>query len=496
MATIGLIELPALKLLDKNGFNWTAFRRDDPLGGKQVLSGLLESGGHEVTLVNLKDGNVETEFGQVEWNGLALTKTLVGDPIAELDPERAELWGVTVNYLQEREVARDVVRVLAKAGKRVVVGGSDAIAEPDYYLQAGAAAVVLDKSGAANLPLVDSLLGRDPREPLSGVALPSGVRLPNRRPPLSSADWPLPSTANARATLGTAYWEAPLPESLIPIGAVMLDLGCDRKCDFCQTPTYGVGYTAMSPERVRSWLELQKRAGAKSVIVLSDQFLGRVLWPSGRDDVLAIMRAFRELGLAVLWGNGLEVNKATLGRGKRAGDPSPDEELVQALWGWDGASGCAQTYIPAERPINGPAAYEKLLSWRHHVAMMEAIVKSGVPDITYGVIVGLPGDSAPQLADLLKNLHELRQRLKQLNAFLRFRVVPYAIRPLPGTPQARELDDLGLVRFRDPAIAGGFWTACADTHHMTYSEVSEWQHRIIVELSDNEPGFQGITALA
>jgi polysaccharide export outer membrane protein len=34
-------------------------------------------------------------------------------------------------------------------GKSVVVGGSDAIAEPDHYLKAGAAAIVLDKSGAS-----------------------------------------------------------------------------------------------------------------------------------------------------------------------------------------------------------------------------------------------------------------------------------------------------------------------------------------------------------
>jgi 2-oxoglutarate ferredoxin oxidoreductase subunit alpha len=55
----------------------------------------------------------------------------------------------------------------------------------------------------------------------------------------------------------------------------MLDLGCDRKCDFCQTPTYRVGYSAMKPERVREWLELQKSQGARSVIVLSDQFIGQ-----------------------------------------------------------------------------------------------------------------------------------------------------------------------------------------------------------------------------
>jgi hypothetical protein len=128
--------------------------------------------------------------------------------------------------------------------------------------------------------------------------------------------------------------------------------------------------------------------------------------------------------------------------------------------------------------------------------MLESIVRAGVPDITYGVIIGLASDSDDDLAALVRNVGELRVRLKEINPDLKFRTVPYAIRPLPGTPQTLSLERSGLLRFDDPAIAGGFWTACADTHHLSYSEVSHWQHRIMVELSDSEPGFQGITAIA
>ena len=50
--------------------------------------------------------------------------------------------------------------------------------------------------------------------------------------------------------------------------------------------------------------------------------------------------------------------------------------------------------------------------------------------------------------------------------------------PIPGTPQARSLRQMGLVKFEDPAIIGGFWTACADTHYLSYEEVSDWQTRL------------------
>ncbi len=405
------------------------------------------------------------------------------------------IWGVTVNYLQERHVACSLIRYLTGGIGRVIVGGSDAFAEPHPYLEAGAAAVVRDKSGSANLPVLDYVLGREPRAPLTGVVLPNGNSLPPHRPPMQPEAWPLPSPKHVQQTLGPDYWEAPLPESLKPVGAVMLDVGCDRKCDFCETPTYRLGYRWMSPERSLQWIAAQKSEGARSVIVLSDQFLGRVLWNTGRAEVLEIMEGFRDLGIAALWGNGLEVHKATVGRGMPGGDMIPDDELVEALWGWDGTVGCAQAYIPAERPLEGPTEYQKLLPWTEHCRMMRAIVRAGVPDITYGVIVGLPDDSPRSLQRLFEGVGELRAELKGINPGLVFRVVPYAIRPIPGTAQANFLTQRGLVKFTDPAILGGFWTACADTLYMSYEEVSDWQERLIVELSDNEPGFQGITAI-
>ena len=494
MAIIGLIELPALKLLDSSGANWTAFRRYDPLGGKQIVAASLEAAGHQVDIVNMKDGEEDVEMGQVEWNGRLLTKIGSGRSVAHLGPDRADLWGVSVNYLQEREVACDVIRHVAAAGRPIVVGGSDALATPEPYLAAGATAVVLDKSGAGNAAIVDHVLGSR-SDSVTGVRFASGEIRPNRRPPLATEEWPLPSAESVRATLGARYWEAPLSSALSPIGAVMLDLGCDRRCDFCQTPSYRVGYSSMSPQRASEWIRLQKEQGARAVIVLSDQFLGRVLWPGGRSDVLAIMQSFRDFGMPVLWGNGLELAKATRGRGLPNGDPSPDDELVRALWGWDGERGCAQAYIPAERPVSGPEAYEKLLSWQHHCALLEAIVRAGVPDITYGVIVGLPDDSPASLGTLERSVGTLRQRLRSINANLKFRVVPYAIRPLPGTPQTSALEQAGLLRFHDSAICGGFWTACADTHHMSYAEVSDWQSRLMNGLSDNEADFQGITGI-
>jgi hypothetical protein len=455
---------------------------------------MLDAAGFDVAIVNLKSALHETPFGTTKWRSRTLTKVSVGTPHEELDPRAFDVWGITVNYLQEREPAEQIIRHLKAGRGRVVVGGSDAIAVPHIYLAAGADAVVVDKSGAANVGVLRAVAGL-PTDQLHGVLLADGTRLAPRRPPMKPQEWPLPKPWMVRATLGTSYWEAPLPERLLPIGAVMLDVGCDRHCDFCQTPTYGVGYGMMTPERSVEWLAAQKQAGAESVVVLSDQFLGRVLWPEGSRHVKQILQAARELRLPVLWGNGIELSKATVGRGKRGGSPEPDHELVEAVWGWDGEVGCAQAYIPAERPVAGASSYAKLLPWRHHVEMMKAITRAGVPDINYGVIVGLADDTHQSLAELATAVTVLRDELKNVNPHLKFRVTPYAIRPLPGTLQARMLRDENLLRFDDPSIQGGFWTACADTRSMSYEEVSDWQIRLVETINEPEPDWQGITGL-
>jgi hypothetical protein len=476
---IGLIELPTSKLVDEEGKNWTAVFRREPLVSKQILTPQLQAGGFDAQIVNLKAGNEEHEYGApVSWKGKKLTKIMEGMHYSTLDPEAYDAWAVTCNFMQQRQIAAGVIRHLASGGKPVVVGGSDAVALPQTYLEAGATAVVQDKSGAANWATFDYVLGQTPREKLTGVTFADGSQYPRSFPPLKPEDWPLPSVDIAKQCLGTEYLEVDFPDSKLPVGSVFADLGCDRHCDFCQTPTYKLGYHKMTPQRVRQWLEIQKEAGARSVFLPSDQFLARLLFKEGRQEVIEITETIRELELSVFWG--LEVKKLTRGGayGGDKKDTTPDEELIEALYGYDGKIGCHHAYIPAERPIFGTKNYAKLLAWKEHRRAVSQVVKAGVAHMSYGVIIGFPDDNPEVLLQLENALWELYEEVSAINPNLNFNVLPFNIAPLPGTPQSDNLSKLGLMRFQDPTIIGGFWTACADTHHMSYEEVSDWQLRL------------------
>ena len=322
-----------------------------------------------------------------------------------------------------------LIKHLTRGGRPIIVGGSDSLADPQPYLLAGANAIVLDKSGAANWPIIEHVLGRSPREELNQVILANGTQFPKQLRsskhirPMSPEDWPIPSINTFKQCFGTTYWNYDFPAELLPVGSIFPDLGCDRQCDFCLTPTYRVGYRAMSPERALEWFALQKKAGAGAVSILSDQFLGHLLWTEKRKEILEIMKGVRKMELPIHWPNGLELRKATLGRGFKNADITPDEELIEALWGWDGKVGCYHAYIPGERPVFGTNAYAKLLPWQEHRAILRSIVRSGVQAITYGIIIGLPDDNQENLLYLEGALSELCQELTEINPSLRFELV-------------------------------------------------------------------------
>ncbi|MEM9487648.1 MAG: radical SAM protein [Myxococcota bacterium] len=477
---LGLIEVPTLGLIDTHGKNWTPMFRGNPLLSKQVLMAQLEDAGFEVALFNLKNGDYQEEIGQVPWKRTVLTKVYVGSRIHDLDPIDCDGWGVTANYAQEREVALLVVRHLASRGRPVVVGGSDALSRPDIYFEAGAKAVVTDKSGAATVPVFEHVLGIKRTVAPAGFVVAGSTLLAKRATPMSPQDWPVPSVDIARQCLGTEYSGERFLENLLDIGSIFPDIGCDRTCDFCQTPLYRTGYRRMTPERTLEWLRVQKEAGAGSTVMISDQFLARNLFPGGREEILEITRGAREMKMPLMWPNGLEVRKATLGRGRKNKDMTPDDELIEALWGWDGEAGCFLAYVPAERPVGGGERqpYPKVLPWQEHCDMMRRIVRAGIPAIAYGVIIGLPDDSEEDLLYLEEAIQNLYQELRGINPKLEFQVASYSISPILGTKQWDYLTTQGLLRFDDSSIVGEFWTATCDTHHLSYEEVSDWQVRL------------------
>ena len=481
-STIGVVEVPEYGLFDSNGKNWLGHSyQDNVLISKQVLLSSLRGEGFDAQLINLNQGDYVGEIGNLHWGDADFTKVYIGTKIEDVDASAHDAWGVTNNFSQNREITCMTIRHLAGKGRPVVAGGSDVIADPQSYLAAGAAALVLDKSGSANGAVMDYVLGRQPRKELAGVMLADSAEPVQRvRQPLSPEDWHVPDLSIAEQCLGLHYKGLPLPAQGLRMGSIISDIGCDRSCDFCQTPTYRLGYRSMSPAKIAEWAAVQKEAGAWAVMLSSDQFLGRMLKKGGRRNVLEIMRNLRESGLAFFWNNGIELRKMTLGRGSSKKDAVllPDEELISSLMGWDGNVGCYFAYLPAERPVVGQENYKKLLPWREHCEIVKAIVRTGTAYIRYGLVIGFSDDSHETLSRLEDAVWGLYEELAAINPSVNFQVPPFSLSPIPGSRQSDQVRQSGRLRFDDPNIFGSIWMTSVDTHHLTYREVFEWQKRL------------------
>lgn len=130
-STIGLVELPTLGLFNVKGKNMLfAETKGLPLVSKQILLSNLQAAGFDAQLVNLRQGDYQEEYGKIIWRNTEYSKVYFGSKIQEVDPLAYEAWGVTNNFSQHREIAYLTIQHLASKGQPVIVGGSDAIAEP------------------------------------------------------------------------------------------------------------------------------------------------------------------------------------------------------------------------------------------------------------------------------------------------------------------------------------------------------------------------------
>jgi hypothetical protein len=136
-------------------------------------------------------------------------------------------------------------------------------------------------------------------------------------------------------------------------------------------------------------------------------------------------------------------------------------------------------YMPAERPLDGRDNYAKLLPWQEHCELLRAIVRSGLPALSYGIIIGFEDETEDSLLRLEEAIMQVHADLTSINPNLIFQVSPFAISPIPGTGQGKSLRELGLLRFDDPVLYGGLWTPSVDTRCLSYERIAEWQIRLL-----------------
>lgn len=183
------------------------------------------------------------------------------------DPQVVVLYEDNFNWLSKmcltrmREAALQMIRLARERNCAVLCNGSDISDHPEYYLNAGANAVLLGEGELSLIELIPMVVGGadSSMDSVPGLALPDGTGgygTTTERAKLVALDTlPLPAWDLIDVERYRAYWRKRHGYFSLNLATTR---GCPYKCNWCAKPIFGRRYSSRSPENVvqeMSWLQ-------------------------------------------------------------------------------------------------------------------------------------------------------------------------------------------------------------------------------------------------
>lgn len=435
-----------------------------------------------------------TYYKSIRYGPRTLLCHRVGGEFEEYDGviREAEIHGISNNYTNSAGIVADFVRHIKAVNpdSLVVVGGMDASARPEFYIDRGADVVVqlegeysfarVIESRARRLRLADLVSTSTYR---GGTIVHGGASLDlNELPPMSLD---LVEDLGAYTDTGEGI---PPPTVKPPFSCFETSRGCYRTCSFCATPMRG-RYRFMSPEAVDRHFAYFRAAGVNNILFQEDNILSRIqrtgkgnyIHDSGREEIIEIFRLAREYGFSWEFANGLEFGKF-LDTGRI------DTELMAALF-WSDRSGdrwrgCYRVQIPLEFLGEDPARkFNKLRRFEEEMEILRAVVDFGVYYQTFNVIIGHDGDDEDAIDLYRGRCLRLRDALLDHSP----EVVPYFNvfnrTLLPGTKDyhlQKHLLEFDIEQ--DPEVISVYLSPMSTTH-LSYYDLVQKRIDLIGELN-------------
>lgn len=303
---------------------------------------------------------------------------------------RSDWIGLSNHFTFESGVIRDLIAYCrqVKPSIRILVGGADAKARPDFYVSCGADIVFRGDINPSELQDHDWSAPRiveDYRHPFEALTRPAFHKLGQLDTYTDSHDGPVPEGVST------------------PVGFIYFTRGCPRECDFCESRR--TRFEGLPIDAAVSMLEHYKNHGIQTLNFSDDNLL-----LLKRAYLLDLFATMRRMGFAWEFPNGLEI-----GRFMRGG--KLDQELVACVFqnGEDEESGryvgAYRAFIPVET-FDRRADYKKLKSIEAQNRIIEEILKAGIPEINFGVVLG-PGADEAAFSKIIRGYEDIRTIVSQ-----------------------------------------------------------------------------------
>jgi len=477
MRNITLIHGPAVRL-SIDGRNLGAVRTHFPKISQLMLAAIIEKSFPEINvrIVDMKTlGNQEVKYKEIKYGSRTIEAYQVGLPFSAVADTIASSDALifTNNFTQEAEVIGDLIEFAKQVNPNVKVwiGGSDAMvqrAEVDrqhYFHSRGADYV---SAGDGELTLPDLIRGH----------------LQKQTPILSDFDRvPDPALHLVNLADYTESHEGGLPAGVTPpLMYVETSRGCRQSCDFCSTPFTKGRYRYMSEGRIEHALAQFHQFGIRTLLLIEDNILSRLDLPDGRDEVLHWFRSMFEQGFVWEFANGVEIGKLEKGG-------VLDQELIEAMFQYDGRAGCYRSYIPLERIDSSELPYRKLKAFDVEKGILLSIAQQGVALLNLGVIIGNPAESHKSLSRTEDRMLELKDEILDLTGGRTYPFANFFLHiPICGTNDYRRFHKEGRLAFdidTNPELYN-FYTSILRGDNFSYDELTEIRKDMAARVNGQE----------
>lgn len=407
----------------------------------------------DVGILDMQADRTQTPYGTLPLGSLSLEKRRVGMTFEDADRQLADsdVVGVNANFTHSRRIIADLLSFLSfKQPERVlVVGGTDATAEPTFFLRNGADVVVRGEGELVIRDLIRCIDDGATLDTLPNISFVSNGEVHhnptkflrhqldvNRLPPHALDLVQLDSYIDT----GEGF---PPRGVKPPFISIETSRGCAQACSFCATPQTKGRFRYMNLEVAEEHLDYYQSQGVRTLLFQEDNLLSRIQVDhrsesaAGRANLLGLFALARERGFSWEFTNGIEYGQFELGG-------RIDRQLIEAMfWRGEDGAGCYRATLPLENVLDdGPMLFRKLKPASIGWPVIEAIAACDIEMLTFNVIVGRPNDSLRSLRTTYDRCQALRDLVTARSPDVEVYFNVYLLSLLPGTVDFRHFQHL------------------------------------------------------
>ena len=238
----------------------------------------------------------------------------------------------------------------------------------------------------------------------------------------------------------------------------------------------------MSEGRIEHALAHLRKFGIRTLLLIEDNILSRLDLPNGRDEVLRWFKTMFAQGFVWEFANGVEIGKLEKGG-------VLDEELIEAMFQYDGRAGCYRSYIPLERIDASDLPYRKLKAFDVEKGILLSIAQKGVALLNLGVIIGNPAESYKSLSRTEDRMLELKNEILDLTGGRTYPFANFFLHiPICGTNDYRRFHKEGRLAFdidTNPELYN-FYTSILRGDNFSYHELTEIRKEVAARVNGPE----------